>query len=1042
MRFSGVLVASVFVLLALVAYGGIRQGVYADHDPGTSVVDIFAYDTDATGNTATHVETIEDCVALPGVGATQTIDVVVDQVPDGGMSGFGMNILYNPAVLKITASDTTQMLAAAGGYFPFSLGEPVPDTNGDFRIDIADLSPNYETGEGVLVRLTVEAVGTGTSSLTFDDLIGFDGYPDVLGSDSVTYNINNLQSATVRVGGACSSATDIAATSATVSSPASTSAGAPFVVNAGGMVVDNGPGGPVNADARVSISVPADCSVAGGTSRMVEDLTLDIGTPLAVPDQAFDVTCASASFHTISSSLQVIMDDPVATETNVSNNTATSGLATTAVLAQADVKVSSTVVTVTQIAAEPTIGISIFVNADVTLHNNGPAGTVRVFGGANLTVPSDCQIYAANPAQIEADLTVSVSMVKHVSWMIVCDNYGDHTFSVDASVGVPDNHVTDAPGNNAASGSVTKTIKVGACGDDPAPAGDIIQNLSPELLLLISQLTATGTPVPDNMQTPFDCRFQQTAHDPANTPIDDCGVQLLTEAPCGLSFDLNIDIPGGSPGGQPTMRLNPVGVTFVSPSFDWANDTEVPNGTPSASAVFGIRTEAGLVVNGTPCSIDINFDNTPGIEGGIAGNVPDSNDIDDLTNPAVWPNDLNAERALVEDTFTPAPLLPSAVTLWSRTVVPLRAGDTEIPLNILTWKVTNPVFQAITGALWVVVPFPGDAVGPDAPGPVGGDPDSDDPPPPSVPFTYCAPHKVSMNFFGMAGSTVFLACTTPGSPMGWNLVDPDALNITGDDGPRSDISTCALDLDNDGLSSNAETYWGTNASSADSDGDGKNDAIDNCKTISNAGQADYDGDGIGDVCDNDVDGDGALNVSDRCANTAVNAPADVNGCSDAQVDRDADGWCDINAQSVGPSVCTPTDNCMDIANADQANADNDLYGDVCDGCLDFPNFWAIPPNDSDCDGFSDADEAFAGTIGGSPCSGTSVKRDEDPDAWPPDFNDDKRVLLDDVTTFSLPFGHLQGEAEYDVRHDLNGDDRITLVDVTKAFTQFFTKSCP
>jgi hypothetical protein len=253
------------------------------------------------------------------------------------------------------------------------------------------------------------------------------------------------------------------------------------------------------------------------------------------------------------------------------------------------------------------------------------------------------------------------------------------------------------------------------------------------------------------------------------------------------------------------------------------------------------------------------FPLTQGVEGGIQGNVPDSNNSNDLLNPNVWPNDLNAEKALVESSFSvPGPLpLPSGVTLWSRTIVKLQTADQVIPLNILTWKVTNPVFQLLTGALWVVVPFPGDPLNPDPPGPVGGNPDSDDPP--VVPdLTYCAPHHVSLQFSGMAGNVVFISCNQPGSQMAWSLVDPDAVNVTGDEGPRSDVSTCALPT-------------------PDTDGDGVPDSVDNCPTTKNADQKDFNGDGKGDACQ-DSDGDGfsdqlelyvGTNANQRCPATTT-----------------------------------------------------------------------------------------------------------------------------------------------------------------------------
>ncbi|AXT18850.1 T9SS C-terminal target domain-containing protein [Flavobacteriaceae bacterium] len=70
----------------------------------------------------------------------------------------------------------------------------------------------------------------------------------------------------------------------------------------------------------------------------------------------------------------------------------------------------------------------------------------------------------------------------------------------------------------------------------------------------------------------------------------------------------------------------------------------------------------------------------------------------------------------------------------------------------------------------------------------------------------------------------------------------------------------------------------------------------------------------------DNDGDGVLNDVDNCPNTpnADQADADNNGIGDVCQDIDNDGILDIN------------DNCPNNANPDQADADGDGLGDVCD----------------------------------------------------------------------------------------------------------------
>lgn len=95
---------------------------------------------------------------------------------------------------------------------------------------------------------------------------------------------------------------------------------------------------------------------------------------------------------------------------------------------------------------------------------------------------------------------------------------------------------------------------------------------------------------------------------------------------------------------------------------------------------------------------------------------------------------------------------------------------------------------------------------------------------------------------------------------------------------------------------------------SDADGDGIEDAVDNCPKIFNpvrlleAVQADMDGDKTGDVCD-------------KC-------PFDA---TDACTPPDAD---DIDADGVINAV----DNCPRDTNADQADKDADGHGDVCDTC--------------------------------------------------------------------------------------------------------------
>jgi hypothetical protein len=169
----------------------------------------------------------------------------------------------------------------------------------------------------------------------------------------------------------------------------------------------------------------------------------------------------------------------------------------------------------------------------------------------------------------------------------------------------------------------------------------------------------------------------------------------------------------------------------------------------------------------------------------------------------------------------------------------------------------------------------------------------------------------------------------------------------------------------------------------------------------------------------------------------------------ASLDQDGDGVPDY------------IDNCPTAVNASQTNTDQarhavlaavvaDNLGDACDpdedgdGALNNPH----EPNpqcdllpDCDGDGYLDGLEAFMGTNATMKCAVDSTANNEPlPDAWPPDFNDDQKASVLDVSTFSSRFGAVSPAPAYNVRWDFNADGKLNVLDVSR-YSSIFNKSC-
>jgi len=149
--------------------------------------------------------------------------------------------------------------------------------------------------------------------------------------------------------------------------------------------------------------------------------------------------------------------------------------------------------------------------------------------------------------------------------------------------------------------------------------------------------------------------------------------------------------------------------------------------------------------------------------------------------------------------------------------------------------------------------------------------------------------------------------------------------------------------------------------------------------------------------------------------------------TDVHVASPGDRACDGEDVDDDNDTAPDTDE-LSLFTTNPLHPDSDADGvlDPTDNCPRWPNpaqnrpAWPVIPIDADCDGFTSVAEVRIGTSATQQCALTGAANDEPTDAWPVDFNDDRRVDGADLNLL---------KTGYNPRFDLDGDQRVDAADL-------------
>ena len=446
--------------------------VDADGSGTQEAGDVFDFSAD--DGCVTTLSSQETCGEIIDDGILNADEVVADRLdidvtigaqpgPGGGIPGgefmtaFGFSLNWSSDVIDglggASAPNGFFLITSGGGASPFSNITNAPATASPLSHAIADAGPS-ETGPGVISRVRIEGNAAGLATLTLSGV----SLKDTANADFTIGTVNDGTIVAVSkdvdlsgtIGDAageeflCPTATDVEVTTVTTTAPAGGTAGAPFAVTADVTVSNNGGLDPVEVDTQITLNLPADCTT--GDTNPVTDQNRSIGvaaSPVAIPQQSWDVTCTDPSDHSFTTTAVATIDDPGANESTPGNNSDTSAADLTAVTAESNLSVEGVVVTGP--ASQAIAGQPFDVTVTVTVANNGPFAPAEGDVTSTLIPPQDCTPSGSNPQTIQnTSFPLTPNTDVDVVWSVTCTNSSDHSFSAEGTVAVDQTHVTDS----------------------------------------------------------------------------------------------------------------------------------------------------------------------------------------------------------------------------------------------------------------------------------------------------------------------------------------------------------------------------------------------------------------------------------------------------------------------------------------------------------------------------------------------------------------------------------------------------------------------